>query len=288
METKIKNQDDLPTATDVYSLIDVQRAMMNILEDYGDEKKNIENVNVELENEILRVKNTELALISSNNRLEEFAYMASHDLKAPLRHIMSFVDLLSEKLEGSKDAEIFDYTKRITKATRRMHDMINAILDLSRLSNQFTGLDYFDLEDASNEVITYLKPEILASNPEIIISSSGSLRGDIGLIKIVLQNLLQNAIKYRKKEKLLKIEITSRENQDHWEVSVQDNGIGFENSESETVFRMFGRLVPESEFQGTGIGLAICKKIIELHEGTIGATSNTGVGSRFFFTLPKV
>jgi chemotaxis family two-component system sensor kinase Cph1 len=261
---------------------------MNILEDYGDEKKNIENVNVELENEILRVKNTELALISSNNRLEEFAYMASHDLKAPLRHIMSFVDLLSEKLEGSKDAEISDYTKRITKATRRMHDMINAILDLSRLSNQFTGLDYFDLEDASNEVITYLKPEILASNPEIIISSSGSLRGDIGLIKIVLQNLLQNAIKYRKKEKLLKIEITSRENQDHWEVSVQDNGIGFENSESETVFRMFGRLVPESEFQGTGIGLAICKKIIELHEGTIGATSNTGVGSRFFFTLPKV
>ena len=225
-------------------------------------------------------------LISSNKELGQFAYVASHDLQEPLRTITNYVGLFEKQYKGQLDANADKYLQSITSATNRMQLLIKDVLDYSRIGHDkiLTKIDTYKL---LNELITDLSISIKESNANIHVDKLPVIKGYETELRSLFQNLISNAIKFRKTDAQMHITITSKENNKEWIFAVKDNGIGIEKEYFERIFTIFQKLHGQKEFAGTGIGLAQCKKIVELHNGKIWVESQLNEGSTFYFTIPK-
>ncbi len=233
-------------------------------------------------------KNKELKnYISSNMELESFAYVASHDLKEPLRSISSFTELLQRRYGDLFDDNAKEYMGYITKSVQNMNDLIHDLLTYSRVTTE--ELDVREL-DMNKMVSDLIELHMLQENPKAVFTLEqlpNALNFNKTKLRQVFQNLIGNAIKFKKLGEMPEIHITCKENRDNWLFTVEDNGIGISKEYLEKIFLVFKRLHTKMEYEGSGIGLAICKKIIEQHGGEIWVDSEEGKGSRFNFTIKK-
>jgi len=256
-------------------------------------EENLERKVAERTNELL-LKNTELEF--SNHELQQFTWVVSHDLKEPLRKIEIFTKIIKEKY--LKDEEkAFDYAERTIGSAERMAKLINDLMDYSRLSSVVLP-EKIDLSDIVQEVLSDLEYVIDEKKAVIKLDEFPVLNGVPSQLRQVFQNLIGNALKFSRQETHPLIEITSEivaeRNFDSaispegnfCRITVKDNGIGFDERYLDKIFVIFQSLNDRSQYEGTGIGLAIAKKIIEKHNGLITATSEPGVGSRFIIILP--
>ncbi len=232
----------------------------------------------------LREKSKELEHI--NKELEQFAYVASHDLQEPLRTVSNFVGLLDEKYAGKTDKETEQYFKFILNATARMRSLIKDLLDFSRVGKDIT-FAAFDCNELLKEVIAELDISINENAATINAAELPVLEGSRMAVKQLFQNLITNAIKFRKKNVAPELTITVEEKSAEYLFAFKDNGIGIDEQYKERIFVIFQRLHNTSEYPGTGIGLATCKKIVLLHNGKIWIESKLGEGSTFYFTISK-
>jgi PAS domain S-box-containing protein len=224
----------------------------------------------------------------SNDELEQFAYVASHDLQEPLRTIASFTQLLERRYKGKfgKDADEFmDY---IVDASFRMKDQIEGLLEFSRVATREKTFEQVNMNDILNYTMNNLKTLIEENNAKITYDPLPKLMGDADQLQRVFQNIISNAIKFKKEEESPKIHISVQRNEENNEYvfSIADNGIGIEKQYMERIFVIFKRLHTQDEYKGTGIGLSIVKRIIERHNGRIWVESDLGRGATFYFTLP--
>jgi two-component system sensor histidine kinase/response regulator len=225
-------------------------------------------------------------LVAVNKELEQFAYVASHDLQEPLRTISNFVGLLNQKYSENTDKSVKQYLHFIVDATTRMQNLIRDLLILSRIGRDetFTAIDCNKiLEDVLEDISATIKE----SNARITSSSLPILSGTEIEFKQLFQNLISNSIKFCEKGVIPEITINAKERDRDYLFSFKDNGIGIEEQYREQVFVIFKRLHSMDEYAGTGIGLATCKKIVLLHNGSIWVESKSGEGSTFYFTIPK-
>ncbi|MBL7914228.1 MAG: PAS domain-containing protein [Bacteroidia bacterium] len=227
-----------------------------------------------------------LELQQSNAELEKFAYIASHDLKEPLRMISGFLHLLDKKYNVELDERALEYIAFARDGADRMKELINDLLEYSRLTTALPDYEYFDACQEIENVLLIFRNEI--PDPASCFICKGKLHIFAGKNRFhqLLLNLISNAVKYRSTP-LPEIKIACAENEYAWVFEISDNGIGIDPAYHDKIFEMFTRLHHRSEFSGTGIGLAICKKIIEQHNGTISVVSAPGFGSTFKFTIPK-
>jgi PAS domain S-box-containing protein len=223
----------------------------------------------------------------SNQELEQFAYIVSHDLQEPLRAVRSYTQLLAEDYPiAESDAMVHEYMLHITEGAERMQQLIQDLLSYSRMGSNPLILTAFDCNEVLRQVIQNLQVAIAESQANITAESLPVITADRTQLIQLLQNLISNAIKFRR-EIPLQIHITVHSAADEWRFVVQDNGIGIKPQYLERIFVIFKRLHTRQEFPGTGIGLAIAKRIVERHGGRIWANSEPGQGTAFYFTLPK-
>lgn len=240
-----------------------------------------------------RVKNEELVkeytnkLKRMNSDLESFAYVASHDLKAPLNVVNGFLGLINSNKETLSNESRAEYLKYIQDAVDQMKLLINDLLQFSTVGNNKELLVEVDLNQLLLSIKNLLADTILQNNATIKIQPLPSISANKSLLNELFMNLLGNALKYHKHGQAIFIEIGYKDAGENYQFYVKDNGIGIAAENLEKVFIMFKRLHSQSEFQGTGIGLAICKRIVESHGGDIWVESVLGEGSTFYFTIKK-
>lgn len=224
-------------------------------------------------------------LIESNRELEQFAYIVSHDLQEPLRKIASFTELLANKHRDQLGGDANKYINYIVDGVERMKRLINDLLAYSRVGKQDIGFKPVDCGTVLQAAISNL--ETLIKEQQAVVTHDGlpTVTGHESQLLQVFQNLIGNSIKYQR-EKPVKVHVGVELQKDHWLFSVRDNGIGIDPQFAEQIFDVFRRLHTAAEYSGTGIGLSICKKIIERHGGTIWVESELGEGSTFYFTFP--
>ncbi len=221
----------------------------------------------------------------SNQELQDFAYVASHDLRAPLRTIGSFAGILRDDHAEQLDAEGREHLGRIVSAVRRMENLLSDLLEYSRVGTRGKAFDRVELDQVLETVASNLKAAMEESGAQVTWAHLPPVSGDDVQLVQLFQNLVGNAIKFRGSE-APRVHVDARREGDRWELTVSDNGIGIEPQHFDRIFNIFERLHPESAYPGTGIGLAICKRIVERHGGRIYVESEPGKGSRFVFTLP--
>jgi light-regulated signal transduction histidine kinase (bacteriophytochrome)/CheY-like chemotaxis protein len=237
------------------------------------------------------------SLESANKDLDRFAFMASHDLQEPLRKIRTFSDRLFVKYKEALDDDGKANLFRIQKAAERMQNLITDILTFSKISSERVEFEQSDLNRIIADVISDMDEEVRSKGAAIEVEKLPLLMVNPGLIKPLFQNLIGNALKYSKKNVapciFIKADLGVKNQsfpgqftKNYCRIFIQDNGIGFDQRYAEEIFGMFKRLHRNSEFEGTGIGLALCKKIVEQHNGFISARSKVGEGSTFIISLP--
>ncbi|MBS1653554.1 MAG: PAS domain S-box protein [Bacteroidetes bacterium] len=226
-------------------------------------------------------------LTVSNQELEQFAYVASHDLQEPLRMVSSFLQLLQKKYAGQLDEKADQYINFAVEGSERMKKLINDLLNFSRISTDYDNKEMVDCNAVLKGVLKILDPVLKSNDARITYSGLPLITGNAVQLAQLFQNLLSNALKYRSEQKP-EIEISCKENPSEWAFSVSDNGIGVDPKYNEKIFIIFQRLHNRNEYSGTGIGLAICKKIVEQHGGKIWIESEPGKGSTFYFTISKI
>jgi light-regulated signal transduction histidine kinase (bacteriophytochrome) len=224
-------------------------------------------------------------LIRSNRELEQFAYVASHDLQEPLRMVSSFTQLLSAKYNHKLDKDANEYIRFAVEGATRMQNLINDLLEYSRIGTRGKPPEVIDSSDILGQAITNLRVKIQESNAIITNSDLPAISADRMQFVQLFQNLLENAMKFCDQEP--RIHISSVEDNAYHLFSFKDNGIGIEPAYFNKIFQIFQRLHPREDYGGTGIGLAICKRIVERHGGKIWVESNPGKGTTFSFTIPK-
>jgi light-regulated signal transduction histidine kinase (bacteriophytochrome) len=236
---------------------------------------------------ILEEKLMHLDEIERKNReLELFAYMASHDLQEPLRTVGGFVKRLEKKYTGKLDEKADKYLFYIAQATDRMSDLITGLLSYSRLGNELQISD-IDCNQIIKDIQDDMGAMIIESKATIHINNLPRLRGYELKFRLLLQNLINNAIKFRKTGTDPVISISAIYENNQWKFAVKDNGIGIDPESHDKIFLVFQRLHPRNQYDGHGIGLAHCRKIVELHGGNIWVESQPGKGSTFYFTIPS-
>ncbi len=236
------------------------------------------------------------SLEQANKDLDRFAFMASHDLQEPLRKIRTFSDRLFVKYKEQLDDDGKSNLNRIQKAAERMQNLITDILTFSKLSSEKVDFIDSDMTKIVSEVLNDMEEELKGREAHVELASLPRLKVNPGLMKPLFQNLIGNAMKYSKKDLPPKIkikadvsgQINGQSTKRYCRIFIEDNGIGFDQRYAEEIFGMFKRLHRNSEFEGTGIGLALCKKIVEQHNGFISARSKVGEGSTFIISLPVI
>lgn len=236
--------------------------------------------------DITQLKNIENELHSSNRELEQFAYIASHDLQEPLNTITDYVRLFAEEYHDKIDEDANQYIEFIIQASTRMGNLVREVLGYSRIGRNLE-MERIDCNDIIEEVEKDLRKRVNDTQAEIAKPKLPMVYGYRIELHSLFLNILSNAIKFRKEDTIPKIELKVTEQEGYWAFSVSDNGIGIAQKNQTKVFKIFQRLNNFDSYEGTGIGLAKCKKIVELHGGTIGVTSELGEGSTFHFTLKK-
>ncbi len=231
-------------------------------------------------------------LARSNAELEQFAYVASHDLQEPLRKIQAFGDRLKTKYEAGLGPEGLDYLSRMQNAAARMQVLIQDLLSLSRVTSNSKPFASVDLGDVARTVVSDLEMRIQDAGGQVDIGALPVIFGDRGQMAQLFQNLIGNGIKFRKPGEKPVVKISSeihalQNGASGWQITVEDNGIGFDEKYRDRIFQIFQRLHGRAEYEGTGIGLAICRKIVDRHSGVITANSTPGAGAKFVILLPQ-
>jgi len=234
---------------------------------------------------VLRAAYDELA--RSNAELQQFAYVASHDLQEPLRMIGSYTQLLERRYGDKLDSDAREFMDFIVDGATRMKQLIEDLLAYSRVGTRGKELRRVPAQGALDRALVNLRAAIEASDAQITHDALPEVSADDTQLTQLFQNLIGNAIKFRKKEAPVRVHVGVQDSGDEWRFSVSDNGIGIEAQYYERIFMVFQRLHTREEYAGTGIGLAICKKVIDRHRGRIWVESASGKGSTFIFTLPK-
>ena len=240
----------------------------------------------------------------SNRELEQFAYVASHDLQEPLRKIRTFGDRLQRNCEASLDEIGLDCLHRMQNAAGRMQELINGLLNLSRVTTKTADFVPVDLGKIAREVVSDLEVKIEQSGALVEIGNMPTIQADPMQLRQLLQNLIGNALKFQEKGTIPSVKVEARYTVNRTErataaqnpgsdiskemcrITVEDNGIGFDEKYLDRIFKVFQRLHPRDIHEGTGVGLAICRKIVERHNGTITAQSEPDQGAKFIVTLP--
>lgn len=231
-----------------------------------------------------RLKNYARELERSNKELEEFAYIASHDLQEPLRMVGSFLQLLQQRYQDKLDKEANEFIYYAVDGAARMKRLISDLLNYSRTNREWV-IERVDISDTVREAVKNLTASINESGATINFEDMPVLDTDPAQMLQLFQNLIGNAIKFRKEGRPPVIKIRASENKTQWLFSVEDNGIGIDPQYSEKIFVIFKTLHNKVRFEGTGIGLAVAKKIVEKHGGKIWFESVPGKGTTFYFTL---
>jgi signal transduction histidine kinase len=227
-------------------------------------------------------------LKAANRELEEFAHIASHDLQEPLRTVTVYTQLMMDRLGTGVDEQLLKYSTFVRDAVRRMQTLLNDLLRFAHVVHQERRhAESVSLQEALSESLALLKPRIEDTGATITATELPKTSGDQTQFSQVFTNLISNSLKYRKAGSPPRITISARHNSKEWIVQISDNGIGFDQAHAERVFGLFKRLHRDA-YPGTGVGLAICKRIVEGYGGRIWATSEPGKGSTFYFTVPEL
>ncbi len=226
-------------------------------------------------------------LKNQNKELEQFTYITSHDLQEPLRSLVSFTELFEQEFAGKLDGNGDLYIDFISKSSRRMQELVKGLLDYSRIGRE-KQLVEVDCNQIVKDVLSDMAITLAESKAKISFDNLPQLKGYPTELRQLFQNLISNAVKFRKKGVVSEVKISVQEQKKDWLFSVQDNSIGIDEKDMHKLFVIFKRLHNREEYEGTGIGLAHCKKIVELHGGTIWAESKLGEGSIFKFTIQKL
>ena len=250
-----------------------------IMDDLADNKRN-------LEKKLRELHSKKLQLEQRNDELEQFAYATSHDLQEPLRTIVSYIDVLEEEGLEKFEEEEQTYFTFISQAAQRMKEQIDGLLTHSRIGKQ-KQIAQVDLAIVLAEVKQDLRVAIHESRACIDQTILPTIFGYHTELRLLFQNLISNAIKFAKPGTAPNITVSHQSQQEQWCIEICDNGIGIDQRNTTKIFQLFTRLNPSEQFAGTGIGLTHCKKIVELHQGTIKVTSQLGEGSCFTILLPK-
>jgi PAS domain S-box-containing protein len=235
----------------------------------------------------LELQNQKQDLARSNAELQQFAYVASHDLQEPLRMITSYLELLERRYKGQLDERADKFIAYAVDGATRMQTLINDLLSYSRVGTNAQNWKSVDCEKIVQNVLSNLHLSILQSNAVITHDALPKVNADPSQLTQLFQNLLSNAIKFHREEEVPKIHVGIDCIEGKWLFSVQDNGIGMEAQYLERIFIIFQRLHSKIEYPGTGIGLAVCKKIVERHGGVLRVDSQPNHGSTFYFTIPQ-
>jgi signal transduction histidine kinase len=232
-----------------------------------------------------RLRKANADLSRSNRELEQFAYIASHDLQEPLRMVASYLQLIERRYQGRLDSNADEFIGYAVDGAVRMQRMINDLLAYSRVGTKGNAFAPVDANEVLIQAMADLRLKIRESDTAITYEPLPTVQADASQLVQVFQNLLSNSIKFRGETKPA-IHVSAQRNEDAWQFSVRDNGIGFDPAYAEKIFIIFQRLHPASVYPGSGIGLTICRKIIERHGGRIWAESEPGKGALFSFTIP--
>ncbi len=232
-----------------------------------------------------KLKKTLEDLEMSNRELEQFAYVASHDLQEPLRMVSSYTQLLAKRYKGKLDADAHEFINYAVDGANTMQKLISDLLILSRVGTRGKPLKKTNCKKALAQAVANLQASIKEAHADITYDSLPTVMADGSQLVQLFQNLIGNAIKFRS-ESAPHIHVSAEKNGIEWVFSVSDNGIGIDQRQADRIFAIFQRLHAKGRYPGTGIGLAMCKKIVERHEGRIWVKSEPGKGSIFYFTIP--
>ncbi len=236
----------------------------------------------------VRTEKTAEELARSNRDLQQFAYIASHDLQEPLRTTKGFLQLLEQRYGEKLDSKAQQYIRFAVDGADRMSRLISDLLSYSRLGIQEVRFEDIDCNIAIQEALGHLQMAIGESNAVIRCDQLPTVKGIHSMFVQLFQNLVGNAIKFRDRRRPLIVTIEAgQQNRNEWKFVVRDNGIGIAAENQEKIFGIFHRLHRQEEYAGTGIGLATCKRVVEKHGGRIWVQSQPGVGSAFVFTIPS-
>lgn len=269
-----------------------QKATLNLLEDMDVERSKLGEIQLALMNmledieaERVKAESAKVLLARSNAELEQFAYVASHDLQEPLRMISSYVQLLSRRYKGQLDQDADEFIAFAVDGTLRMQQLINDLLAYSRVGTRGKSPVPTNFEDVFSKVMANLKMAVAESGTVVTHDQLPTAMADELQMVQLFQNLIGNAIKFRGRENP-QVHVSARPEGREWIFSVRDNGIGIDTQFHDRIFVLFQRLHAREEYPGTGIGLTVSKKIVERHGGRIWLESELGKGTTFYFTIP--
>ncbi|WP_126662286.1 ATP-binding protein [Haloterrigena salifodinae] len=240
-----------------------------------------------LERQNHQLERTQAELRESNERLEQFAYAASHDLQEPLRMVSSYLELVDRRYGDELDDDGEEFLEYAIDGSVRMKEMIDGLLEYSRVDTQGEQFEPVDLAEVVANVREDLQLQIDETDTSIETGELPHVEGDRSQLRQLFQNLLSNAIEYSGDEPP-RIDVSAEPDTEEWIISVRDNGIGIDSEDQDRIFEVFQRLHSQDEHSGTGIGLALCERIVKRHGGEIRVDSSPGEGTTFTFSLPAV